>query len=37
MYGKIKLKYSCNSDFHAEAIIRYIIPSLSKKKQKNIC
>ena len=34
--GKIKLKYSCNSEFHAEAIIRHIISFLSKNKQKNI-
>ena len=31
--GKIKLKYSCNPEFHAKAIIRHIISSLSKNKQ----
>ena len=31
--GKIKLKYSCNSEFHAKAIIRHIISFLSKNKQ----
>ena len=32
--GKIKLKYSCNSEFHAKAIIRNVISFLSKNKQK---
>ena len=32
--GKIKLKYSCNSKFHAKAIIRHIISFLSKNKPK---
>ena len=34
--GKIKLKYSCKSGFHAKAIIGHIIFFLSKNKQKNI-
>ena len=33
---KIKPKYSCNSEFHAKAIIRHIISFLSKNKQKNL-
>ena len=32
--GKIKLKYSCNSEFHAKAIIRHVIYFLSKNKKK---
>ena len=31
--GKIKLKYSCNSEFHAKAIIRDVISFSSKNKQ----
>ena len=29
---KRKLRYSCNSEFHAKAIIRHIISFLSKNK-----
>ena len=32
--SKVKLKYSCNSEFHAKAIIRDVISTLSKNKQK---
>ena len=32
--SKIKLKYSCNSEFHAKGIIRHVISFWSKNKQK---
>ena len=35
--GKIKLKYSCNYEFHPKAIVRHIISFLFKNKQKSIC
>ena len=35
--GKIKLKHSCNPEFHARAIIRHRISFLSKNKENNIC
>ena len=32
--SKIALKYSCNSEFHAKAMIKHVISYLPKSKQK---